>query len=116
MISSILIVLLFVVTDSFRLKSANLKRHHLCMRLSSDNEISQELQYKLENAEFFEAYQLLRKNPMLPVGLDEAKSLLNNIDDIVSVQISDFQERQQKVSYFTSDEYINSRLHSMNSL
>jgi len=80
---------------SFHLKSAGYRRQYLFMKLPTDVELYQELENKLQNAEYSEAFQVLRKNPMLHVRLEEAKIFLNNIDNIVP--ISDFQERQRKV-------------------
>lgn len=100
--STILVIacIWFILTDitfsfhSHRNLNVGYRLSHI--RMDSSSERSADLHDRLNSGEFSEAYQILKKNPLLHLTKDDAKILLNNIDMLVPYE-RDEDKRQKQI-------------------
>lgn len=57
--------------------------------MSESNKVHDELKDYLSKSDFESAFQVLKRNPMVPLTLDDAKGLLNNLDKVEPLDIND---------------------------
>lgn len=86
---SVIIVIFYVITEptsSFHSKHVINRRikNELCMEIVPDKQPINELREKLSESNFKDAYQVLKRNPMVPLQNEDAKLLLNNLNSLGS--------------------------------
>ena len=65
------------------IRGVNRRSIKLSMELQSESELAEDFQKKLKGSDYSGAYQLLKKNPMLNVGVTDAKVFLNNVNNLI---------------------------------
>lgn len=63
--------------------------------LNSDK-VSLEMKEKLLSSNYYDAFQILKKNPLIQLNVDDVKLFLNNIDSLVSTSV-DNEKRQTQL-------------------
>ena len=63
-------------------------------KLHAENKRSQEITDKIGASDFEGAYQILKKNPVSNITMDEGMILLSNIDKVVPFDQDDIRRRQ----------------------
>lgn len=101
-----MILLLIANVNSFHTSSyihlssrkLQLSRPSLSMTQSDENQdlVLNDIRNKLKNSEYYEAYQILKRNPIAHLSFEDGKQFLNNIDALV-VPVDDYEKRQKQV-------------------
>jgi hypothetical protein len=103
-----LILVLVAITYSFhssnhiRLSSRKLQlcRPYVLMTQNDENQDTgiavEDIRKKFKNSEFYDAYQILKRNPIAHISLEDGKQFLNNLDELAP-PTDDYEKRQKLV-------------------